>query len=197
MNGQDRSQVIQAIHKKIIYAQLGLMGFISLTIILGFIVDDQLWSFLYCLFLGGLGGSISYLRRLPTEEYETLARSNESTVTTLMPIVYGSIMAIVMYLLFMSGILTGDGGKGLFTSNLFPNFGLLTGEGKIECSSSTSGSVLDQMPATTIKEVLSIRPCSVKDLGKLFVWCFISGYSEKFVAGILGSLEKRGGIDKD
>lgn len=39
-----------------------------------------------------------------------------------MPFLYGGMMAAVAYLLFMAGILTGDSGGGLLTTNVFPNF---------------------------------------------------------------------------
>lgn len=31
----------------------------------------------------------------------------------------------------------------------------------------------------------------MKDVGKLLVWCFVAGYSESFVTGILKQLESR------
>ncbi len=92
-----------------------------------------------------------------------------------MPLLYGGLMAGIAYLLFVSGILSGDGGSGLFTSNLFPNF--------TEPQTKT-----EQL----IRAFLEIRPVSMKDTGKLLVWCFVAGYSERFVTGILKQLERRG-----
>ena len=77
-------------------------------------------------------------------------------------------MASVAYLLFMSGILTGEQGQGLFTSNLFPNF---------------THPVIPTGQLLTVPMILQIRPVSVADVGKLFVWCFLAGYSERFVTG--------------
>ena len=91
-------------------------------------------------------------------------------------------MAGVAYLLFMSGILTGEGGHGLFTSNLFPNFTFLPEAEGLRLS---------------MREVVGLRPKGVQDLGKLLVWCFVSGYSESFVVGVLNTLERqRGGEEK-
>jgi hypothetical protein len=39
---------------------------------------------------------------------------------------------------------------------------------------------------------MEMAPVSMKDVGKLLVWCFVAGYSEKFVTGILKQLERRG-----
>jgi len=97
------------------------------------------------------------------------------------PLLYGSLMASVAYLLFMSGILTGEQGQGLFTSNLFPNF---------------THPVIPTGQLLTVPMILQIRPCSVADVGKLFVWCFLAGYSERFVTGILSTLEQKGPSDK-
>lgn len=45
----------------------------------------------------------------------------------------------------------------------------------------------------SVPTVLRLRPESMQDFGKLLVWCFIAGYSEKFVSGILQTLEERAG----
>ena len=83
-------------------------------------------------------------------------------------------MASIGYVLFFSRILTGDSGGGLFTSNLFPNF--------LYPDSSASLSVSD---------VIQIRPKTVQDFGKLLVWSFLSGFSERFVENVLVALEKK------
>ena len=87
-------------------------------------------------------------------------------------------MAAVAYMLFISRLLTGDDGGGLFTSNLFPLFAE---------SSQVDGELLN------LRHVLEIRPVGVGDAGKLMVWCFLAGYSEKFVTQILSTLEGRVG----
>ena len=93
-----------------------------------------------------------------------------------MPLMYGGLMASVTYLLFMSGILTGDGGNGLFTSNLFPNF---------------NRPAVAEDELLNMRMVLTLRPDGIADFGKLMVWCFVSGFSERFVMSVLGALEER------
>lgn len=83
-------------------------------------------------------------------------------------------MAGVGYLLFMSALLSGESNDGLFTSNLFPNF-----------------TKVDASETNLIKRFMDIEPASMKDVGKLMVWCFVAGYSESFVTGILKQLERR------
>jgi hypothetical protein len=95
--------------------------------------------------------------------------------SVVIPLLTGAVMAGFLYIAFMAGILTGDGGGGLFTSNLFPSF--------------TTPHATDSL---NLRVVLEIRPVSVKDFGKLIVWCFLSGYSERLIPGLLASLEERG-----
>ena len=85
-------------------------------------------------------------------------------------------MAGVAYLLFMSGFLTGVDGEGLIATNLFPSFDRPDASGQL----------------LTMQTVFKLRPATVTDLGQLFVWCFLAGYSESFIVGILGKLEKQG-----
>ena len=94
-------------------------------------------------------------------------------------------MAGFIYMAFMAGILTGDSGGGLFTSNLFPTF---------MAPRAAPGSET----TLNLHTVLEIRPKTVQDFGKLVAWCFLSGYSERLVPSLLASLEQRGtASDKD
>ena len=136
----------------------------------------QMGTLLFALLAGGMGAGVSLARRsanLAEAELSTLLRSpwNLAVVELV-----ACIMAGIVYLLFLAGILTGDGGGGLFTSNLFPKF------------------TWPNVPAQTtldIPTVLKVRPMSIQDFGKLLVWCVVAGYSEKFAPGILGVLEHR------
>lgn len=165
----------QKVIRRLFLAQLGLLAAVGALVALGVIFTQHLGSFPFAFLVGALGGSISLLRRLRRERQAVLDELAGSWVSALMPMLYGGLMAAVAYLLFMSGILTGDGGEGLFTSNLFPNF----------TQPDAAGGTL------SVPTILELRPESVQDFGKLLVWCFLAGYSEKFVAGILQTLEER------
>ncbi len=155
---------------------LVLLGLL-LLVVAGRHFTGHLGSLPGSLLLGAFGGSLSLLRRLRTSRGRTIGRFASSLPAVAMPFVYGGLMAGVAYLLFLSGILTGEGGHGLLTSNLFPVF---------TSPPSEPGTLLN------MNQVLQIRPASIQDLGKLLVWCFLAGYSERFVAGILQMLEQRG-----
>lgn len=173
----DRKAQHRLVVRRLFIAQLGLLGLFCLLIVVLFFKTGELGSFPFSFFAGCLGGSIALIRRLPKADDSTIEALSYGWVSTLMPLLYGGFMAAVTYVLFMSGILTGDSGGGLFTSNLFPNFNRPEAE---------PGALL------SVKIVLQLRPNTVEDLGKLLVWCFLSGYSERFVLGILGTLEERG-----
>jgi hypothetical protein len=171
----------QTVIRRVFVAQLVLLAAVGALVVVGLVFTQHLGSFPFSFFAGCLGGSISLLRRLRLESQAVLEELATSWISSLMPLLYGGLMAAVAYVLFMSGILTGEGGHGLFTSNLFPNFTQPAGGGNL----------------LSVPTILQLRPALVQDFGKMLVWCFLSGYSEKFVAGILQSLEERsGGKDK-
>ncbi len=158
--------------RRIFFAQLCLVAAFSILAIIGYFW--QVGTFFFALFLGSLGGSIGLLRRVRGEKPAIIEELAADMTSTLMPILYGGLMAGVAYLLFMSALLSGESDDGLFTSNLFPNFT------KAKASE-----------ANLIKRFMDMEPLSMKDVGKLLVWCFVAGYSESFVTGILKQLESR------
>ncbi len=159
--------------RRIFVAQLCLVAAFCVLATVGYF--RQIGSFSFALLLGSLGGSIALLKRVRTENALVVEELCADLTSTLMPMLYGGLMAGVAYLLFMSGILSGEGGSGLFTSNLFPNF------------TSPDSSVVG-----LIRRFLQMESVGMKDVGKLLVWCFVAGYSERFVTGILKQLEQRG-----
>ena len=134
-------------------------------------------DFAFSLGLGALGASIIQMKRIQKGKL-SVAFSNSKdllTLSTIMHLMYGMVMAAVAYLLFMSGILSGDSGGGLISTNLFPNF---------KTNSFEEGSNL-------VTQWLSLEPKTISDTGKLLVWSFIAGYSENFVSGVLKNIEKK------
>ena len=67
-----------------------------------------------------------------------------------------------------------------------PDDAMVHGDSLLFGSTTGSGAMLDE--DTTSR--FSCR-CCMDDSGKLLVWCFIACHSERFVAGILGQLERR------
>jgi hypothetical protein len=155
--------------------QICLIGTILLLLLVGYALEKwwgaTYFGFFWFAFLAGcIGASIGVLKRI-TKNDPFVTELAQSRIATLMPLLYGGLMAGVTYLLFMSGLLSGDGGNGLLTTNLFPNF---------ESAANVEASFVSY---------LEVRPESMADVGKLMVWSFLAGYSERFVADILGQLE--------
>jgi hypothetical protein len=163
--------------RRILVVQMSLVVTILLLLLVGDLFDVRRFGFdfWFAFFAGCMGASISLRIRI-SRDAAVLQEAGRSTVDTLMPILYGAIMAGMTYLLFMSGILSGNAGAGLLTTNLFPTFDVDS---------------VDVETAGLIKAFLGSRPATLPDLGKLVVWCFLAGYSEKFVIGILGKLEPK------
>lgn len=170
------------IQKKIVLFRLGIIILVLLFTGISFIVifsitTRQMGSMIFSAIIGGLGACVSlFLRfsKLRNTELEFFATSWWAIVV---PILVGFVMGGFLFIVFFANILTGDGGKGLFTSNLFPLF--------------TKPDTL-QDGALNLRIALKIRPESVQDFGKLLIWCFLAGYSERLVPNILDSLERRG-----
>ena len=164
----------QIVLERIFVAQIGIV--VVLTI-LALAVKFSWWDFGafwpgFC--LGGLGGSVGMLRRVRAGNQAAIEEAAPSWIATLMPILFGALMAGVSYLLFTSRLLSGYGDQGLFTSNLFPKF-------------------TDPPEPFTLHGWYDTKLVEGTDLGKLLIWCFIAGYSEKFVTGILQQLERNPG----
>ena len=132
------------------------------------------FGFFWFAFLAGVfGASVALLRRL-RDETEFKTEAVQSWMPTLMPQLYGGLLAAITYFLFVSGILSGSEAGGFISTSLFPNF--------------SSGEPNDGV--LTVNDFLQSRPVALQDAGKLMVWCFLGGYSEGFVTGMLGRLEK-------
>ena len=178
---EDRRRVKENLIRRVFVAQIvvliAALGFIGL----GLYDPERLGALALSFLCGATGGSLSLLKRVRVESLEVLKEIESSLVTTLMPFLYGGILALVTYLLFLGCFLTGDNEGGLFTSNLFPKFnGLVCRD-----ADASNGDPL------TWDTLIKTRPAQIKDYAKLLMWSLLSGYSEKFVDGILRTLERR------
>lgn len=142
------------------------------------VYTDQIGTIWFAFILAGIGTLALLLRRFPNlgdKERECLSGSWWGVIThTLL----GLVMAGLVYVIFMSGIVTGDGGKGLVTTNLFPKFFYPKN---------------DADTVMNFQYIIGIRPATIQEFGKLLVWSFLAGYSERFVPSLVECLENRVG----
>ena len=176
--------VASVILSRIFIAQLviaaALAGWVFFS---AFVNPDRLGAFYISALCGAIGGSLALLKRIRSQDKALLDELESSTIATLMPFLYGAILASITYLLFMGCILTGDGAGGLFTSNLFPQFNGLA------CVPKGNNTAHDAK--ITMEQLFHITPGSAQDFAKLLIWSVLSGYSEKFVDQVLRALERR------
>ena len=120
------------------------------------------WLVFMC---GLIGGFVSIQQRLPKIRSEELQLLSESWTKILLIPVYGGIFALVLYVLFLSGLLEG---------HLFPQFAI---------------NQFSNPPTTeNIHTFLLTYPSSGPDFAKLIFWSFVAGFSERFVPQIIQKL---------
>ncbi len=169
----NRWELIKIVNKRLFCLLLVL--FVLLITYLGMIFYER--SFLPLLplvVLSGLtGGFIGIQRRIRSLDLNELELITVSWLATSLPALYGGILAIVMYVLFLSEIITGP---------LFPTF-----ESTQPMQEIGSG----------IESIINTKVVTYQDAARLIFWSFVAGYSERFVPLIVESTESRASNDQD
>lgn len=175
-----RQEMIRIISNRLFVALSALM---AITIAGGYLayLGHELsagatnWMVMLC---GAIGGFISLQRRLKTLQEEDLLLLARSWVYVMLSPLVGGILALLLYVLFISGLLDGD---------LFPEF-LKTGE-----TVNAEGIVVGGSDTTNTKTGLSVlfnvQGARYTDYAKIIFWCFLAGYSESFVTNIISHFE--------
>ncbi len=151
--------------------------------------EDRLGFFTFVFIAGAFGASVALLRRVQVGTEALAIRLIWSWRTTLMPFLYGGIMAGIVYFLFASDILSGSNGNGLLAINLFPDFGPIKADG--------AKAEIPEVTPFAVSDWLKLLPSRRADAGKLIVWAFLAGYSESFVTRIMSRLEGAGDVTDD
>ncbi len=118
------------------------------------------------LLTGILGGFIGLQRRLKEMEHDDLLLLARSWVYVLLSPLVGGVLALLLFILFISGLVEGD---------LFPRF--------------AADAVTADDPTNTLIKLVQIHAVSYEEYAKLVFWCFLAGYSEKFVTNIISRFE--------
>jgi len=142
--------------------------------ILGFgIYLDKVTALMAVAAAGAIGGFVSALRRLysfqrvfPINFFKKGHKADLYLVIySMIPSIVGLIAAVTLYLIFASGLITGQ---------LFPNF------------SPATESIPKADPFQNF--VWNWRPSGAQDYAKALVWSFLAGFSERFVPDLLTHL---------
>lgn len=116
---------------------------------------------------GVLGGFIGLQRRLKMLSVADLKLLSESWYYALLSPLVGGFLAVVLYAVFISELLTGG---------LFPSF--------------TFDPTDAAKPGTVVfRDIMLVHATTVQDYAKLLVWSFIAGFSERFVINIIGQFK--------
>ena len=133
--------------------------------------------------VGVIGGFVGLQRRLRTMSDDDLTLLANSWVYVCLSPLVGGILAIVTYVLFVSGLLAGD---------LFPKFvadsSPLVGA-RPESVGNTSTAISES--ANGFALIFAIHGATPADYGKMLFWCFVAGFSERFATDIMSRFESR------
>lgn len=134
--------------------------------------DAQKRSFLTLIVFGTglIGGFVSIQQRIHRVTDEELKHLSESWSGVLLIPIYGGIFAIVLHVIFLSEILTGE---------LFPRYWTNT----------------FAKPTPTIEDFktffITTVPMSGPDTAKMLFWAFCAGFSERLVPQIIQKVQSR------
>lgn len=176
----DRQEMIRIVSNRLFVA---LFILLSISMIGGYLTwsGHQLstgatnWMVILC---GAIGGFISLQRRLKTLQSEDLLLLARSWVYVLLSPLVGGILALLLYFLFISGLLEGD---------LFPDFS--TSQPIDPETGLAIQSAADSTSRTGLTVLFEVQGVGYKDYAKLVFWCFLAGYSESFVTNIISNFE--------
>ncbi len=121
------------------------------------------------LLTGIIGGFISLQKRLKTLGHDDLLLLARSWVYVVLSPLVGGILALLLYVLFISGLVEGD---------LFPTF-----------VPDVVDPTADAASAGSLMDLFAIHAQDHQDYAKLLFWCFLAGYSEEFVTNIISRFE--------
>jgi len=120
--------------------------------------------------VGVVGGVVGLQRRLKRMSEEDLTLLANSWVYVCLSPLTGGILAVVIYILFVSGMLKGE---------LFPEFA------PDDPTKSEIG----------LPVLFNVHPLAAGDYGKALLWGFIAGFSERFATDIISRFESNAGSE--
>lgn len=125
--------------------------------------DKRTYMIIYVFIAGLIGGFVSIQQRLPKTDTIELRELSQSWSSLLLIPVNGGIFAIVLHILFISGIIEGS---------LFPEYHQVA---------------IDQHNLTkSFADFLTYTfPKDGPNIAKLIFWSFVAGFSERFVPQII------------
>jgi len=112
--------------------------------------------------IGNIGGYVSVHRGLAELSDAEIVELSASWWGIVAPPFIGGVLALALYLLFLSNILAGD---------LFPRF------------------IPDKLAAKGVESLADQHAVGMADYAKLLFWSFVAGFNQKYVVDIINSVK--------
>lgn len=127
-----------------------------------FLADSRHVIMVVVITTGLIGGFVGLQRRLKELTIADLQLISASWIYTCLSPLVGGILALLLYILFLSGLLSGD---------IFPHF------------------VAEETSQVGFATLFNQHGVDYKDYAKLVFWCFVAGFSEHFVTDVISRFE--------
>jgi hypothetical protein len=165
---------------------------IALAVMVGVMIPGAFYAHLHpdafvgvtplaALMAGMIGGFVGLQRRLKSMPDDDLVLLANSWVHVCLSPLVGGILAVVTYILFVSGLLAGD---------LFPTF-------VPDAMNAAGADALRERPVPGAPhgfgKIFAIQGAAAADYAKMLFWCFLAGFSERFAPDIMSRFESRTG----
>jgi hypothetical protein len=157
----ERTKALRTIWRRLLTVLLLLL--ILLIPIITFAGKAAVILLIFC--LGNIGGYVGIHTRLKTLTNAEVIELAKSWLAIAVPSIVGGILALVLYLIFISGILTGG---------LFP---VIVSDININHDD--------------FQMVFSQHANAPSEYAKLFFWSFVAGYSERYVTRLIDSIQSK------
>jgi hypothetical protein len=155
--------LVRAVSKRLFIAIFVLVIVFFTTLVVTISATNLPSSTVLLVFIvGQAGGYVGLQRRIKKLNTEDLELLSTSWIYTILSPLVGGILAVVLYMIFASELITGQ---------LFPAFEPDSGTAEIH----------------NIKLLFAYHCVSYIDYAKLMVWSFIAGFTEKLVVNVIGT----------
>lgn len=158
---------IHTITKRLIWMTAAALLIIGIIFGITYYYDQRLMLTWLALLCGVIGGFVSIQQRLKNVSDQELELLTMSWFQILLIPIFGGVFALVLYVIFLSGIVSG---------HLFPEFHFP----KKPESGLSNSFILDILKNT--------YPKSGEALAKFLFWSFVAGFSERFVPQIISKV---------
>lgn len=166
---QERQRHLQTVTRKLVSLTGGciIALLIYFYIIIKIAPPQQTYLVVIVFTAGLIGGFVSIQQRLPRIGLGELRELSTSWLSILLIPVNGGIFALVLMLLFVSGIVEGA---------LFPKYGEMP---------PFDHKSLEELMVLYSSWLKTTFPATGPDIAKLLFWSFVAGFSERFVPQII------------